>query len=851
MSIANRSDFISAQASDKIVLAHVHANKRVINWTNHSGSIYKRELPYFVNAVKNATSPLTQVASLGAVVAGTFFYEISTKTVYVQLSDSSDPVDAEMIVQYRLFFANKSLSEAHNLTDTGEHVHYDGRIMQAPAYDHQIGIEQNLSSIVGKGSLKLQNIDADLDDIYDSLIFENQEVFIYNWHQDIPISESQIIYRGRVTNKFFEYGFIQFTVKDQLFDVLQKIPQDPFTADDNVNASAQGNLKRWIYGRVDGLQSQSVDQIADGYTLSGTVSGSPDSLTLTGVGTSFLSELSPNDRLTIDTQEFTVDDILSDTSVTVGDSPRYSFTGLQAIVVPSVPNTSKNRVHFVAGHATAKLTKQVVRVLQFNRIELNDTVGLESGDFVEFASSGERIEIKNTAPDNIIVLRQNVIIQPTVGSDVTRQPIQQVYIEGQRVLDEDFTITNNSTETKITLDSDAEFNLTPERQVAVDLTFTNGSRTVTTTDDVDLTEIYQTRDFVRPSDLSYTTYYEILKVEGQSMTIRTAFSDPTHTGPNTLKSPNYVGDDTIVSMNVLGRTENNQPDGEWIKTGAAVVRDVLTQLGITNLDSASFTDAMADADHLVSLAIPFSPSSTLTSGKTVIDAINKSIFGALTLNNNLDLRYKILLVESDEALVELNDSDIIDFKIKASNGKTYRNSIIQYRHQDVIRESLESGFLTTTHESDFVNKMIGTNDSNTVDVYLYETTSAKIMSHRDVYYNQLSRSTITIKSDLRLENLVIGQSVVLNFQRLYKRYGDSATRKKIAYIVGKKVSGESITFILSDLGNTFNQSCIIAPNTLVDYASATTDEKLKYGFITDSNGIVNNDEDTANTNLIT
>ena len=147
--------------------------------------------------------------------------------------------------------------------------------------------------------------------------------------------------------------------------------------------------------------------------------------------------------------------------------------------------------------------------------------------------------------------------------------------------------------------------------------------------------------------------------------------------------------------------------------------------------------------------------------------------------------------------------------------------------------------------------MIGTNDTHTIDVYLYNTDSAKIMSHRDVYYNQLSVSTITITSDLRIENLIIGQTVILNFERLYKRYGDSASRKKIAYITGKKVDGKNITFILSDLGNTFNQSFIITPNTLTDYASATEDERLKYGFITDSNGIVNDDEDTANTNLIT
>lgn len=851
MSFNDRSDFINAMASEKIIFAHVHANKRVINWSVHSGNIYKRTLPNFVYAVKNGTTDLTQVASIGAITAGTFFYEVSTATVYIELSDSSDPVDAEMIIKYRLFYANKSFSASWDTTDTGEHVHYEGRILKAPAYDHQIGIEQKLSSVVGKGSLKLQNIDAELDEIYEAFIYENQEVYIYSWNQEIPMSEAQIIYRGRVTNKFYNNDSIQFTVKDQLFDILQTIPQSTFTDADNVNDSVKGDVKRWIYGRVDGLQLQSVDQIGEGYDITGTVAGVTDSLTLTGTGTSFLSELSPGDSITIETQELEVEDIASDTSLTLTDQPSYAFTGKTLSVVPVVPTVTKNRDHFVAGHATAKLTKTIVNALQFNRVILDDTSGLNAGDFVEFADTGERIEIKNVAPGNIIVLRQNMVTLPAVSTNVTRQPIQRVFVEGQQVLSDSFTISNSSAETTITFDSNVEFDLAKAKNIPIDLTFTNGSRTISTIEDVDLTEFFQTRDWIRPANITYTTYYEILKVNTQSLTIRTNFSEANITDDGTRKSPNYIGDSTIVSCDVLGRTVDNTPSGTWIETGADTVKDILTQLGITNLETSSFTEAALDSDHLVSMSIPHNPGSSLTTAKSAIDKINKSILAALTLNNDLELRYKVLLVESGDDLVEISDSDVIDFKIKSTNGKTYRNSIVNYRHQDIVRETLESGNRTTTYSNEFVEKYIGTNDSNTIDVFLYNVDSAEIISHRDVYYNQLGKSTITIRSDLRLEALKIGTAVVLNFQRLYKRYGDSSTRKKIAYITGKKVDGEGITFIMSDLSNTFNQSAIIAPNTTNDFSSATEDEKLKYGFITDSNGIVDSDEDTANTNLIT
>lgn len=973
MSLNNRSDFINAAASDKIILAHIHANKRIINWTNHSGNIYKRTLPFFVNAIKNGLTPLTQVSDLGSVVAGTYFYEITSKTVYIELSDSSNPVNSEMIVNYRLFFSNKSLTTSWDLEDTGEDVYYDGRIIRNPEYNHQIGLEQNLASIVGKGTLQLTNIDGELDDIYDTLIFENQDVFIYNWNDQIPISDKQIIYRGKVAEKFFDNDAMQITVKDQLYSLLAKVPQTTFTQADNVNESIYGKIKRWVYGRVDGMQLQSVDQIGEGYQITGTVtlatpirqvtrfssfqpaSFYPNSGTgfhfkvnkakdsrkyvywynkdgnntqpvlgdeftyiqisiaagdnadavsektsvklatnfdiidglgffkiqnidpgkttastaensgmtflteqvgvnpesVNGLGTNFLDELSPGDTLLVDTLEMEIESIESDVLLNLTDVPEYNFNGLTAKVNPEIPTTAKNREYFVAGHACAELTKTVASVIQFNRLQLNDTTGLKSGDFVEIVASGERIEIKTVAPNNIVVLRQNMINLPLVGSQVIRRPIQKLLIKGQSVPSTKFTIANTSTDTKITFTDDVEFDLAKAKQLGIELTFTNGSRTLTTTSDLDLTQFLKSRDWIRPADLAYTTYYEILDVTAQTVTLRTVFNEVTISDTATYKSPDYLSDDAIVSANVLGRTVDNTPSGTWLQTGSDCVKDILSHLNITNIDTTSFTNASVDAKHLISLTLPLNFNDDYIPAKRVVDLINKSINGTLTLNNDLDLQYRILLVNSADDLPIIKDSDVINYKVRATNGKTYKTSVAQYRHQDIVPATLVNGFNVAEYDSDFVEKYIGTDDINRFDVYLYDQLSAEIMSHRNVYYNQLSRSQITIESDLRLENLVIGDVVILDFDRLYKRYGGSPTRKKMVFIVGKKVTGEKITFITSDLSNTFNQSFIIAPNDTPDYTSATDEQRLKYGFITDSNGIVDNDEDTANTNLIT
>lgn len=851
MTFNNRSQFIQAQASEKIALVHLQATGRIYEWSLYSGSVYSKVVPYFVYGLKQNQTELTKVSSIGALVAGSFYYDIVNSTVYVQSVGSVDPKTVEMIATYQFFYSTLNQALSHDF-GFSQAVPYEGRINANPGYKHKVGIEQGLTSLVGQGDLVLENNDGKLDEIFDTLVFENQRCMVYSWNRDLPITDAKLIYRGVVTNKAYDSTTITFTIKDQIFDLDQKLPQGVFTEDDNVNESVLGQTKRWVYGRVDGLKVQSIDQIGDGYQITGTLAGTSDSQTLTGTGTAFLSELSPGDRLMINTLELTVNDVIDDVTITVDNEPDYAFAGSPATVIPEIPTTVKNRTFFVTGHACTRLSKTLVKVIQLNRVQLNDTSFLSAGDFIEF-ETGERIEIKNVAPNNIVVLRQNMILIPSVSSEVVREPIQNIYVNSKKVLAENFTLSNLGAPTNrltITLSADAEFTIARAFDLGVTLTFTNGLRTVTTTDDVDLRDLLSPRDWVRPADISYTTYYEILSVDEQSLTLRVAFADPTHTGDTQAKRPDYIGDDTIVSVNVLGRTENGEPDGTFIYSAAQAVKDMCSQVGISNFNDASFDDSQVEAPQLISLALPLSIGATLTSAKDAVDLLNKSVNGCLTMDANLDMQYRILQNNVPENPRIIRDSDVIDWKIRTTNGKNFRNSVVNYRFQDYNNFTKEAGNAVATHENEFVRDYIGTDQTNTLDAYLYEETAAKILSHRYVYFNRLSRSDITIQTDLRLEDVNIGDVIQLEFARLYKRFGDSATRKKLMFVVGLTKNGENITLEASDLNNSFNTSAVIAPDDTNDYDVADVDEKLKYGFITDEQGIVNSEETTANTNLI-
>lgn len=974
MSFNTRDEYINAAASEKVTLVHINANVRLINFTVFSGTVYELSVPYYVNELKTTTGSLTKVASLGAVVPGTFYYKPDNSTVYVELSDSSDPALSEMIAKVVLFYGSSSVTTSNDLTDTGVDVYYDGRVSKTPGFKYKVGVDQGLVSTVGTGSIELQNNDGELDEFYDKLIFENQEVLIYSWNRELPASESRLIFRGLITDTKYDSERVVYQVKDKFYELNQNIPQPLFTEADNVNTNILGRYKRWVYGRVDGLQLQSTDQIGEGFGLAGTITsttpikqrvnlsfantgpaayngghvlihrednnpqhyiwwdynntgtdpeiagftglevnlsvgdtfeeivtktknridsvydiigfdedvpgsflqvenkkigeatdpsnvgsqvtpsvvnqGASDKV-LVGTSTSFLTDLSPGDTLFVETQEFTVENIRDDNNIVVSDEPAFTFVDRPMILKPIGGTTLKNREHFVAAHACAKLTKTVVLSKQFNRIELNDTNGLVSGDFIEF-SSGERVEIKNVAPGNIVVLRKNLINLPVVGTSATRQPIQQVYIKDQLANADDYTVSSVNGETAITLDADIEFNISRQRSFGVNMTFTNGSRVVTNNSTTPLTDTFKSNDYIRSADVLYSTYYKILEVTDAEITIRTVFSEPTVTDEIEAKIPDYIIDDTIISSNVLGKTVDGEPEGEWLQTSSDVVKDLLLEGGFTGqINDASFVDVDARTRQLVSVAFPLNASNSEgTTLKTAIDTINASTQCALTIDNDLKLQYVSVIVQTSVGSITISDNDVVKWSIQGKGSKAANSASYRYRHKDIDRFTQESGNSAINVTSPFVNNYIGIERTLDLDVYLYETADANIAAERGLYYNTLKRSEIKIESDLRLEAVQIGDTIIMDFGRLYKRMGDSSTRKKLGTVVGRIVTGDRMVLEVSDYGNTYNSSAFITDNSALDFATADADEKLLNGYITDNEGIVENDADTNKINLI-
>lgn len=852
--INNRAAFIKLASSEKIVLASINAKTRLYVFSEQDPLYlyYTKSVPYFVEELKYDNTILTKVSNKNNVIQGSFFYEIQTSTLYFRLPLDADPVDHEIIVTYKFFYSTKSLTLSHNLQDVSEDVFWDGRIVSNPGYKHKIGIDQALSSLIGEGTLHLKNNDGGLSNIFDRLIFENQDVVIYSWNPNLPPSESKVIYRGRVTNKSYDGTDVKFKIKDQLFALLDAPQLEAYSDVDNVSDSVKGQFKRRVYGRVDGLRCQSTSQIADGITLTGTVSGVANSNILTGAGTLFLSEVLQDDEIQIGTQTFNVDQVLNDTSVQLTDEIEYGFSGQPAIVIPDRGTTLRNRTFLAAGHVCAEVQHTILLAQQFNRITLDSTEGLFPGDFIEFTDTLERIEIKNTAPGNVVVLQQNMVTKPAVGTFVIRRPIQEVYVKSRKVSSDDYSIFNTGNQCGIVLQNDVEFNLARPKNTKFTTVFTNGSRTITSTNvEVSLQDIFEPGDYIKPDGITYTTFYKVVNVRTTEIDISVPFADASITDIAEVRKPDYIEDDTEVSVNILGKTEDGTAGGVWIQTAAQILKDLIKDVGITQVNNQSFIDGNDDAYQLMSLAIPFSFSSkSVPTVKDIADKVNQSVRSSLTLDNDLLIKFKVLNVYTGEDLPVIRDEDVIEWKITSTNGKTYKTALGRYRFTDTDLSTLDDGNKFVTFDSEFVKRYIGTSKVDELDLYLYKTLDAEIAVHRHLYYNRLGTSTLSLTTDLRLEGLEIGDVIIADFKELYERFGDRDYRKKKMLVIGKTVTGERTQLELSDLGNTFNTSAYITPNDAPEYNLSTSDQKLIYGYITDNQGIVENVEDTAGINLI-
>jgi hypothetical protein len=815
----------SKPRSEKVTLATVECVDQAKVFTLDSGSQYYKDVNYYVVGVKQGTTTLA--AGTLALAAGQYYFNPLTKRLYIRMTDSSNPNTKQVSITYRLFFGTGEFNLPFNLA-SGEEVPFDGRIQSIGGLKQSLDDEQVGTVVESSSSISLINQDGFFDDIYDTLIWENQAIEFYSWFPNIPIAQSRKIFSGVIEEKSFTSSVVNFKLKDFTFRLRDKLNLSLFTTSDgDLSDSDLNTYKTRIYGKVKHLKTIGIDKNLDNVSSAITVTTSIGSNILT-FSSSILATIFPGDEIffTLNNTEykFGVDLITSSTTATTASNIEINLTAQAFFIRPKTPSRNKNRDWHIAGHKLRAPSTTITNVFSGNRFEVASTLDLFAGDLIDV--NGDNVLIRRIT-NNIITTETNVTPTPSVSDTVSREAVNDVFFGNKRlIIDRDWSLTN-TTEAILNIDPLAEFNITPERSlVGTNLTFTNGTRNITSSSGtLDLRTILKPRDWVRSSSITHTTWYEISQVNEFSIDIVTTFGGTTGATTALYKNVEYINDDSLITVSTYGM----EYLGAWIKTPAQSVKHMLlVDSGFTAIDTASFTKADAMCDYIVSISF----GGDLPEIRESINKINKSVFGSLYTNSNFQLSYSILNSTKPESLAAIKDDDILSFDVTSKNSII---SAIRVNYRPFIDINTgEETFEVYQESNSFVNRLIGISRDREETIYLFEDDKAKIIAQRIMFFNSLSTSRVRVKAKANMFLTNLNDKVYLNLDRLYKRYG-GRDKLKIGIVSSTSKDGFSSEIEFNDLSNIFNRVNCIAPNTAQVYASATRDEIAKNAFILNNN----------------
>ena len=250
----------------------------------------------------------------------------------------------------------------------------------------------------------------------------------------------------------------------------------------------------------------------------------------------------------------------------------------------------------------------------------------------------------------------------------------------------------------------------------------------------------------------------------------------------------------------------------------------------------------------MSLSIP--EGSGTTKVRSVIEKVNRSIFGNLYSNFEYEICYSVLQSDKGDDTERIENDDIFSFSVdtKSDIVKTIKS---RYKHFEGDPIKGASGFSLTEYSSDFVTNITGINKEKDYDLYLFEEANAEMITQRLSLIYSLSQSIVKITTDLRLATKSVNDKMWINIDRLYKRFGQ-ASSQKIGLITSVAIDGNSTDVEFSDLGNIFNRVASIADDSTAEFTSADEREKALAGFIVDNTKHLpdTSSDIEANTNLI-
>lgn len=847
------SEFQNELATEKVGLVAVQAGLRLMGWSSYSGHVYSVPFAHqvIVSIAVDGTE-YTASASLDGVVAGSYFHDRQAGYIYVWTADSSHPNGLYIACVFKFFFANCPIKAPHNLDDG-----YEVPWLPLLKTTSQFGVEIDNTNLLGyaiegSGNITLFNDRDFWASVYDKYVFENQLVQIYSWSSSLPITEAKLIYSGRTTGKQYTNNSVTFSLQDQLSALRSKLNLG--LMGDVVGAKIPGTLnnakQRLLFGYVKGHRPTNIDQMLDltGYTLTGTVAVTSGSQTVTGTSTSFLSELSPGDEILMgsDTTKYAIQSIASNTSLTITEAYEGTTRSGLALRITGTQRGKRymNRTFLVGGHALKEPTTTVTRVYSLSTFDVADPTDFIAGEPIVINSENLEIERVSGSRITLVLAAANL----SVGDIVTIPSVRNVYINNRLLTNID-DYTYDAETAILELDPLAEFSVAPTRSLTGTLAYTSSSRTVTGTSTFFKKEL-ASGDWIRRANES--DWFEILSVDSDTqVTLRTA-STYTSTGASYNKQPDiYLESRSVLSCDVLGATEDGTTTGTFLNDAPRIVKYLLSQVGMSDLlDTDSFDEVDEVTTPYLGFVVPARMNDTdVPTVRDIINTVNQSVFGTLFQTQEFLLAYSILTPRRPSSMIIFRQGELLDWSIKSDSSNLTSTVKVEYLTKEYDVESGAPSTQVATNDSELLENFTDIRREKTFSTYLVDSEDAERYTKRWTFILETPNSTLNFSTGMRASRLEIAESVHVQHEKFYERYG-SALARRVGMVSALKRDASRSSLEMDDVGGAFSRVATIADDDTSEWSDATDDEKFINGFITDEYGMIDNDPETFGINLI-
>jgi len=835
--------------SEKITLVTLEADAIAKVFELHGSGVYKRTVPLFVSEVRSDGVKLTQDASIPT-LNNHFFYDHQAGLLYLK-TDGANPVSKNISIRHKFFFSTASINLPHDL-GSGYDVEWQGRIDSIGNLGQRLDDESTGIVLESDSSVSIINNDNYMGEYFDTLLWENKPAKFHMWFPTTPISEARQVFDGLIESKDFG-DTVTFRIKDFVFRLNSDIVCPRFSASDaeglgSVPESFIEKPKRRIYGKVDGLRCIPLDAIGEGYLIDGTASISQGSniVTFSDVvfekmfrGDEFTLYLN-NEEYKFSIEEFTgayTAEINKESSETITDSPVF--------LIPSYPRREVNRRFNVSGHKCYDILEPITTVVSSNRFMVSNPDNFSQGDTLLINSVKTSVL---RVSGNTVVTTSSISPVPNVGDIIFRPSIQKLhYGSRELVFQRDWTYDNEIDNCDVIIDEDAEFNVTEENLAGINFTFTNGSFNVTTASVTDLKTILRAGDWIKKNTITSGEgdWYRILDVREQLIIISVEYAGTTATTSLLYRAVKHISDEDIITVTAYGYDDGTR----WIKTAAQAARHlVMNDAGFATVNEASFTQADADCDYTLSLAVP-EYEGVIPKIKDVLTKINESVFGSLYGNSSSSVSYSILNSTKPLDYYDLRDDDIISWSADTIT-EIYNRIIVRYAPFTSKIEG-ENSLKVTEYNSGFVDNY--TQIVNTLDktVYLYDEEAAQTIAQRLALFKSMPSTKLTIKSKMNLYLAEVNEKVGVSFDKLFKRFS-GGDKLRLGIVTGVKRLATESEIVVNDLGGIFNRVPSISEDGANDYSTSTDSERLRWGYVVDNDTLTPNPltEDNLGSNII-